>query len=294
MKNRILDGLLSGDKPVLYDGATGTLLQEMGLAIGTVPEQWVLDNPAHVYMAAQAYVNAGAQIILTCTFGGTTFRLLDSGLEAQGYVINRRAAELAREAAGGRVLVAGSIGPLGRLAIASRQVVFEDAVDQFAAQAQALVDGGVDLLQIESMSDLDEVRAAVQGVRRVTDLPVFVTLSFDTDGRTLLGITPLLAARELAPLGLGALGANCGSGPEDMPTLLRMLHSVVPDMRLIAKPNAGIPTVFGGKAVYSISAEQFARYAVEWVAAGANIVGGCCGTTPAYIAEIRRQLQSLA
>lgn len=290
MKNRTLDRLFEANKPVLYDGATGTLLQELGLPIGSVPEGWVLDNPSRVFTAARSYVDAGSQIILTCTFGGTAFRLLDSGLDGQAYLINRRAAEIAREAAGDRVFVAGSIGPLGRLAIASGQVTFDDAVDQFAAQAQALMDGGVDLLQIESMSDLDEVKAAVQGVRRVTDLPIFVTMSFDTEGRTLIGITPLLAARELAPLGLTALGANCGSGPEDMPAILQTLHSVVPEMRLIAKPNAGIPTVFGGKAVYSIDAQQFANYAVEWVKAGATIVGGCCGTSPAYIMEIRRRM----
>lgn len=282
--------LFALDAPVLYDGATGTMLQEFGLPIGTAPEKWALDNPATVFAVAQAYVNAGAQIILTCTFGGTAFRLVEAGLDAQAYTLNRRAAELAREAAGNRALVAGSMGPLGRLALALGQVTFEEAVEQFAAQASALAAGGADALQIESMSDLDEVRAAVQGARQVTDLPIFVTLSFDTGGRTLVGLPPTLAAQELVKLGVAAFGANCGSGPEELPAILREMQSVAPEATLIAKPNAGIPSIVAGKAVYSIREDAFVRCAHRWVQAGAKVVGGCCGTTPAYIAALAKSI----
>ncbi len=281
--------LFAQPDPILYDGATGTLLQAFDLPMGTAPEKWVLENPASVYVAAEAYVNAGSQIILTCTFGGTAFRLLDAGLDDQAEEINRRAVELAKQAAGERALVAGSMGPLGRMAVMLAEVTFPDAVEQFAQQAQALAEAGVDLLQIESMSDLQEVHAAIEGIRQVTQLPIFVTLSFDTGGATLVGTTPLLAARELAGCGVAAMGANCGSGPENMVKILSEMRSGAPEALLIAKPNAGLPTISGGEAVYSIEPEPFATYAVEWVKAGAKIIGGCCGTTPRYIEEIKRR-----
>jgi 5-methyltetrahydrofolate--homocysteine methyltransferase len=283
--------LLAQPSPILYDGATGTLLQAFDLPMGTAPEKWVLENPASVYIAAEAYVNAGSQIILTCTFGGTAFRLLSAGLDDHAEEINRRAVELAKEAAGERALVAGSMGPLGRMALILAEITFPDAVEQFAQQAQALAGAGVDLLQVESMSDLEEVRAAIEGIRQVTQLPIFVTLSFDTGGRTLAGTTPLLAARELAGLGVAAMGANCGSGPENMAEILSEMRSAAPDAVLIAKPNAGLPTIHAGQAVYSMEPEPFATFAMDWIKAGAKIVGGCCGTTPRYIEEMRRRLK---
>ncbi len=288
-----LSELLARHKTILYDGATGSLLQEYGLPIGVAPEKWVLENPVQVYLAVEAYVRAGAQIVLTCTFGGTAYRLLEAGLDAHAAEINRRAAELAREAAGDRALVAGSIGPLGQLALVFTGQTFEDAVEQFAAQTRALVEGGVDLIAIESMSDLEEVRAAVQGVREVTDRPVLCTLSFDTGRKTLLGVPPALAARELAPLHLDAIGANCGSGPEEMAAILQEMRSAAPDAVLIAKPNAGLPVVRDGRAVYDMDPERFAHYAREWVTAGARIVGGCCGTTPRYV-EVMRSVLGLS
>ncbi len=285
--------LLAQPSPILYDGATGTLLQAFDLPMNTAPEKWVLENPASIYIAAEAYVNAGSQIILTCTFGGTAVRLVQAGLDDQAEEINRRAVELAKDAAGERALVAGSMGPLGRLAVTLAEITFPDAVEQFAQQAQALAGAGVDLLQVESMSDLQEVRAAVEGIRQVTELPIFVTLSFDTDGATLVGTTPLLAARELAGLGVAAMGANCGSGPENMAAILSEMRQAAPDAVLIAKPNAGLPAIRGGEAVYSIEPEPFAIYALEWIKAGAKIVGGCCGTTPRYIEQMRKRIAEL-
>ena len=287
---KTLTELLAQRTPILYDGATGTFLQEMGLPMRQAPESWVLEQPANVYAAAEAYVNAGAQIILTCTFGGTALRLLDAGLEAHAYEINHRAAELAKQAANGRALIAGSMGPIGRMPLALGAVTYAEAVDQFADQARALAEGGVDLFSIESMSDIAEMMAAIEGARRAADLPIFATMSFDTNGKTLLGITPTYAAIELTKAGVAAFGANCGRGPEDVAAILQEMRSAAYGAVLIAKPNAGIPEIRAGKAVYSTSPARMALFAREWVRSGAKIIGGCCGTTPQYIAAIREAL----
>lgn len=282
--------LLAQHRPIIGDGATGTLLQQFGLPIGTAPETWVLEQPALVFAAAEAYVNVGAQIILTCTFGGTAARLRDAGLADQAREINQRAAQLAKEAARGRALVAGSIGPIGNLPLALIAMSYAEAVHQFADQARALAEGGVDLLQIESMSDLRETQAAIQGARSETDLPIFATMSFDTNGKTSMGVTPAQAAQELTRLGVTALGANCGHGPWDVAAILREMRDAVANATLIAKPNAGTPMLSKDKAVYPVAPAHFALLARDWVRAGAKIIGGCCGTTPEYIAAIRADI----
>jgi 5-methyltetrahydrofolate--homocysteine methyltransferase len=282
--------LLTQRSPIIYDGATGTFLQEMGLPLRSAPENWVLERPANVFAAASAYVNAGAQIILTCTFGGTAIRLLEAGLDAQAYEINRRAAQLAKQAAEGRALVAGSIGPIGQLPLVLGTLTYKEAVGQFSDQARALADGGVDLFSIESMSDLVEMKAAIEGTMRGADLPIFATLSFDTNGKTLTGITPTLAAHELMDARVAAIGANCGKGPEDVAAILQEMHAAARDATLIAKPNAGIPEVRTGWVNYPIPPARFAMFAHDWVRAGARIIGGCCGTTPQYIVALREAL----
>jgi 5-methyltetrahydrofolate--homocysteine methyltransferase len=282
--------LLGQRAPIIYDGATGTFLQQLGMHVRQSPEAMVLEQPTLVLTAAEAYVNAGSQIILTCTFGGTAVRLLEAGLDARAYEINVRAAQLAKQAAGDRAFVAGSIGPLGKLPLAFGALTYPDAVDQFADQARALVDGGVDLIAIESMSDLQEIVAAIEGVRRITKLPVFASMSFDTNGRTLLGITPTLAARELLMKGVDAVGANCGHGPEDVAGIIREMRQSARDMVLIAKPNAGIPEVRPEGIIYPNDPVRFANYAREWVRAGANIIGGCCGSTPKHIATVKEAI----
>jgi 5-methyltetrahydrofolate--homocysteine methyltransferase len=282
--------LLARRAPIIYDGATGTLLQQMGLPLRHAPESWVLEQPAQIYAAAEAYVNAGSQIILTCTFGGTAIRLLEAGLDSQAYEINRRAAQLAKQAAGNRAFVAGSMGPLGQLPLAFGAITRQDAVEQFSEQARALVEGGVDLIAIESMSDLQEISAAIEGVRRITDLPIFATMSFDTNGRTLLGVTPTLVTRELLGKGVEAMGANCGHGPEDVAGIIREMRSNARNAMLIAKPNAGIPQARPEGIVYPNDPEHFALFAREWVRAGANIIGGCCGTTPKHMAVLKEAL----
>lgn len=287
-----LDQLLAQNRILIHDGATGTFLQQLGLPLHHAPETWVLENPAAVFAAAEAYVNAGADIILTCTFGGTSARLQENGLADHAHEINQRAAQLANEAAQGRALVAGSIGPLGRLPLILGGMTYAEAVDQFAAQAQALVLGGVEAFQIESFSDLQEIQAAIEGARQVSNLPILASMSFDTQGKTLTGITPTAAAKELTRLGANVIGANCGYGPWDMASLLREMHNAVPTALLLAKPNAGIPELINGTAKYTLEPARFALLGRDWVRAGARIVGGCCGSTPKYTQALRNELLS--
>lgn len=284
------EALLAQNRIIIHDGATGTLLQQLGLPLHQAPETWVLENPAMVYTAAESYVNAGADIILTCTFGGTETRLREAGLGAQMLEINQRAAQLAQEASRGRALVAGSIGPLGRMQLTLGGMSYAEAVDQFAAQAHALSLGGVDLFQIESFSDLQEIQAAIEGVRQVSPLPIFASMSFDTQGKTLLGITPMLAAKELARLGVNVIGANCGKGPWDVASIIREMRAAAPGAILLAKPNAGVPQIVGGVPTYPIDPARFALFARDWVRAGARIIGACCGSTPKHIEALRAQL----
>lgn len=289
-----LDELVAQNRVLIHDGATGTFLQQLGLPIHQAPESWVLENPAAVFAAAEAYVNAGADIILTCTFGGTSARLQDAlrGLAAHAYEINQRAAQLAAEAAKGRALVAGSMGPLGRLQLLLGGITYAEAVDQFAAQAQALALGGVEAFQIESFSDVQEIQAAIEGVRQVSNLPIIASMSFDTKGKTLTGITPTVAAKELTRLGASVVGANCGHGPWDMASILREMHAAAPSALLLAKPNAGIPELIDGAPTYTIEPARFALLGRDWVRAGARIVGGCCGSTPQIVQALRGELLS--
>jgi len=286
-----LNDLLANHRLVVLDGATGTLLQQLGLPMSQAPETWVLDNPALVFTAAEAYVNAGSDIILTCTFGGTAARLQENGLVDKAFEINQRAAELAKQAAHGRALVAGSIGPLGRLQLVLGGMMYAEAVDQFAAQAQALALGGVDLFEVESFSDLQEIQAAIEGVRQVSDLPIFATMSFDTQGKTLTGITPTAAAKVLVGLPVAALGANCGHGPWDVAGIIREMRQAAPGAMLIAKPNAGLPVMVGSTASYPVEPAKFALLARDWIRAGAQMIGGCCGSTPKHIEAVRAEIK---
>lgn len=286
--------LFAQNRPILYDGATGTWLRRLGLPHGVAPERWVHENAGMVFAAAEAYVNAGAQMILTCTFGGTAFRLRDAGLERYAYDINRQAAQIAKQAARDRALVVGDIGPLGYLPITLGAISYNEAVDHFADQARALAEGGVDLFHIETVNDFKELRAAMTGIRNVSSLPILVTWSFSEQGKTLTGITPAQAARETMNLDVAAIGANCGNGPWDVTSILREMHRVAPDLPLIAKPNAGIPEQRGADLVYPVDAARFALLARDWVRASAKIIGGCCGTTPEYIAAIGAELGSVA
>lgn len=277
---------------IVADGAMGTMLQAAGLPAGTSPEAWLLDNPDAVMGVHRAYVEAGAELILTCTFGGNGIRLKRSGLAERVAEVNHRAVEIARRAAAGQAYVAGDIGPLGELLAPLGKLTYEEAVAIFAEQAQALVEAGVDVLYIETMADLNEARAAVEGARRADEsIPVTVTLSFDTRGRTNMGVRPEQAAETLLALGVAAVGANCGHSLEMTLEALEKMHACAPQAALIAKPNAGLPRMVGRQEVYDATPEAMADYALKYVAAGARIVGGCCGSTPEHIRAIARALR---
>jgi len=298
MRIPILDRLAQG-AVLIADGATGTMLQEAGLPAGMPGEAWVLpaltagspgEQPAAILALHRAYLEAGSEIILTTTFGGTRVRLKAAGLDAYAPQINQRAAELARQAAGDDVYVAGDMGPTGEMMTPFGRLTYETAVDLFAEQAQALAAGGVDLIYIETMSDLNEARAAVEGARRACELPVFCTFSFDTHGRTSMGVGPSRAAQAMAEMKVPAVGANCGHAPEEVLGFLPLIRQAAPSAVLIAKPNAGVPRMVKRRAVFDATPERMGDLARQFVALGAQIVGACCGSSPAHIAAIAQAI----
>jgi 5-methyltetrahydrofolate--homocysteine methyltransferase len=292
MRSPILERLASGEV-LIADGATGTMLQAAGLPTGTPGEAWVLEQPEESMRLHRAYAEAGSQVILTATFGGTRARLAAAGLDVQVGEINRRAAELARQVAGDDGYVAGDIGPTGEMMKPLGPLTYEIAVEMFAEQAQALAAGGVDFIYIETMSDLNEGKAAVAGAQQACDLPVFCTFSFDTHGRTGMGVRPAQAAQALVELGVPALGANCGHAPEEVLDILPQMREVAPHAYLIAKPNAGVPRMTRQRTVeYDATPQRMADLAGRYVEQGASIVGACCGSSPAHIAAIAATVQT--
>jgi 5-methyltetrahydrofolate--homocysteine methyltransferase len=289
MRIPILERLAAGDV-LIADGATGTMLQAAGLPTGQPGEAWILERPEEIIKLHQSYLKAGSQLILTSTFGGTRPRLKAAGLDAQVDEINRRAAELARQAAGEDVYVGGDIGPTGELMPPLGKLTHEHALEVFAEQARALAIGDVDCIYIETMGDLNEAKAAVEGARQACDLPVFCTFSFDTHGRSGMGVSPAQAAQAMADMGVDAVGANCGHAPEEMLDFLPQMHESAPDAFLIAKPNAGIPRMVKRQVVYDAEPERMAELAINYVKLGARIVGTCCGSSPEHIAAIAAAL----
>jgi 5-methyltetrahydrofolate--homocysteine methyltransferase len=282
----LLEYLDSG-KILLADGATGTMLMEAGLPPGVAPELWNVEQPDKIIALHQAYLEAGSQVVLTNTFGGSRVKLAKNNLGERVSELNRAAASLARQAVGERAFVAGDIGPTGELMQPMGLLTEEHAQQTFAEQAAALAEGGVDLIWIETMTDLSEARAAVMGARQATNLPVFCSLSFGKKARTMMGVSAAQAARELWPLGLTAIGANCGEGLEMIPEVLAQMRQAAPEARLIAKPNAGLPKLIGGQTVYDTPPQDFAVRISEFVGLGAQVVGACCGSSPEYIRAIR-------
>ncbi len=293
MAASFLDRLHAGEV-LVADGATGTNLQQRGLARGMAAERWVLDNPEQIQRLHSDFIQAGSDLVLTCTFGATGIRLGASGLEARAVESNRKAANLARQAAqASGTLVAGSIGPTGHmLKYLGGPLEEADAVAAFAAQAQALSAAGVDLLVIETQFDLSEAKAAVQGVRSVTNLPLVVSFSYDRGTRTMMGTRPATMAAELADLGVDVLGINCGRSLEDNFKALGELRSAT-RLPIWFKPNAGLPILDEeANPTYSVTPEKMGALAPTWVAAGAQIVGGCCGTSPAHLAAIAQAVKT--
>jgi 5-methyltetrahydrofolate--homocysteine methyltransferase len=290
MRTTLKDILASG-KTLIADGATGTMLMAAGLPPGMPPEAWNVDQPERILALHQAYLEAGSQVILTNTFGGSSIKLAKAGLEGRATELNLAGAKLARQAAGERAYVAGDIGPTGELMKPMGTLTYETALQSFSEQAKALAEGGVDAIWVETMSDLSEARAAVAAARESTDLPVLCSLSFGRRARTMMGATPKQAAEQLWPLGLSAIGVNCGEGLDMVPDVLRQMREALPDAVLIAKPNAGLPKLIQGATVYDVDPNVFADRMLEFISLGAQVVGACCGSSPEYIGELAERIQ---
>jgi methionine synthase I (cobalamin-dependent) len=292
----MLQRLLAEDRPLLADGATGTNLFEAGLMSGDSPEAWNFDHSDRIRALHQGFVDAGADIILTNSFGGNRRRLALHNLESRAHEVNRLAAQHARsvaDKAGRPIVVAGSVGPTGDLLAPLGPLTEDEAVDIFVEQIEGLRDGGADGVWIETMSAAEEIRAAARAAIRLK-MPYTVTASFDTAGRTMMGVTPdafaeLVSAFESAPL---AFGANCGVGASDLLVSIVEMTDTHRDAIVIAKANAGVPQWHGAHIHYSGTPELMAVYAGLAVDAGARIVGGCCGNQPEHLAAMRRALDA--
>lgn len=291
-----LQKLLADRRWLLADGATGTNLFEMGLASGEPPEFWTEQKPDRILALHQSFVDAGADIILTNTFGANRRRLMLHQAEARTRELNAAAARLARQAAdtaGRPIVVAGSVGPTGDLFAPLGPLSQESAIEVFVEQIEGLAEGGADMAWIETMSALEEMQAAALAAARV-GLPYALTASFDTAGRTMMGLTPAafaeaLAAFETKPV---AIGANCGVGASDTLAAILSMTAAASDAVVIAKANAGMPTLHGTHVHYSGTPELMADYARLAIESGARIIGGCCGTAPEHLAAMRRAIDT--
>lgn len=280
--------LLGSGKTLVADGATGTNLHKLGLQPGIPPEELVFDQPELLLELETAFVAAGSDIILTCTFGGTRLRMKESKYASRASELNTRAAELARQAAASRagVLVAGSMGPTGLLLKPYGPLAPEEAFDTYQEQAKALVAGGVDLLVIETLFAFEEADAAFNAARSVTDLPVVVSFSYDRGTRTMMGVKPAEMIKRYKAMGAVLVGANCGTTLENMEKVAQEYAAAEPGFPLWIKPNAGLPRLEDGITLFDVTPAQMAGFAGRFTALGARVVGGCCGSTPEHIAAI--------
>ena len=278
--------LLNAPGPVLLDGGMGTMLQAKGLKLGEYPELAALEHPDWLLDIHRAYVAAGSQILCANTFGANREKLRRTGRTVEEVIPPSIA--LARQAAGGRALVALDLGPIGQLLEPTGSLDFETAVDIFAQEVRAARDAGADLVMVETMTDLQECRAALLAVKENSDLPVMVSLTYEERGRTFLGHSPAAAALTLEGMGADAIGVNCSLGPREMPPLVEELTRWT-TLPISVKPNAGLPDP--GGAGYDITAEEFADAMAALTQLGVKCYGGCCGTTPDYIAKLARALE---
>jgi 5-methyltetrahydrofolate--homocysteine methyltransferase len=285
--NKFIERLNAGEV-LVTDGATGTNLQSVGLASGMHTEDWIYDFPEKILDLEKAFVTAGSDIILTCTFGGTRIRMKNAKYGNEVVALNNRAAELARQAASSRpgVMVGGSMGPLGQLLKPFGPITFDEAKAAFAEQARALAEGGVDLILIETHFAIEEADAAFDGARSVTDLPIVISFSYDRGSRTMMGVKPAEVLKRYEAKGALMVGANCGTTLENMETIIKEYAATKSGYPLWAKPNAGMPHLNGTQTLYDVTPKRMAEFAVKYVECGAQVVGGCCGSTPDHVAAI--------
>ena len=278
---------------LLCDGATGSILQAKGMPTGVCPEQWILEHPDVLAALQEEYVAAGSDIIYAPTFTCNRIKLAEFHLEDQVVKMNQELVALSKKAAGNKALIAAdmtmtgeSLKPLGTLTL-------EELIDVYKEQAKALYEAGVDLFVVETMMSLAEARAAVIAIKETCDLPVMVSMTFGEDGKTLYGTSPECAAVVLESLGTEVVGVNCSTGPKEMVEVIEKMRQVS-SIPILAKPNAGLPELEDGKTVYKMEKEEFVSYAKELTQAGANLLGGCCGTNPEFIAGLKEQVKNLS
>jgi methionine synthase I (cobalamin-dependent) len=278
---------LIANGPAITDGAWGTQLQARGLPVGDFPDLWNLRHPEKVTEVAAAYVQAGSQIILTNTFGANRLRLAENGAADQAREINRAGVAISMQAAAAKAKVFASIGPTGKMLVAG-EITEEELQEVFSEQAQAIADAGADAIVVETMADLAEAQIAVRAAK-ATGLPVVGCMVFDSGkdkDRTLMGVTPELAAKGLSEAGADVIGANCGQGVAGFVAICRRLRAAT-DLPVWIKANAGLPEMVDGKTVYRTTPAEFAGFRAELVKSGANFLGGCCGTSPDFIRALR-------
>jgi len=284
----IYDALAKG--VLISDGAMGTMLQDTGLDDGGAPELWNVEHPEKVEAILEAYAAAGANLITTNTFGGTSGRLAMHGLEKRLHELNKAGAQIARRVADlhPNCFVMGDIGPSGELMEPMGILTPEGAQAIFAEQIRALVDGGIDAILIETMSDLAEVEAAVNACKEVApELPIIATMSFDTNLRTMMGVKPAAAVKHLSAIGVRIIGANCGRGVDEIRQIAKEMVEARPEgVFIIMQSNSGLPKLVGDAFIYDGTPTEMAIYSKDMKALGVNIIGSCCGSTPAHTAAI--------
>ncbi len=282
-------------KIIVLDGATGTNLLKAGMPVGVCPEQWILENPEVLVELQIDYINAGSNIVYAPTFSGNRIKLEEYGLENDLEKINKELVALSKEAVartGYRAYVAGDLTMTGRQLYPIGTMTLEELIDVYKEQITCLVEAGVDLLVVETMMSLAEARAALIAAKEVCELPVIVSMTFNEDGRTLYGTNPETVVVVLQSLGADAIGVNCSTGPEEMIPLVEIMAEYA-NVPILAKPNAGMPELVGGDTVYAMTPEEFAEYGRRLVAAGAGLIGGCCGTTKEHITALAQTVRLL-
>ncbi len=281
---------------LVSDGAWGTFLQQKGLKPGECPEEWNITRPDDVFDIARSYVEAGADTIETNSFGGSRFKLKNYGLEDRVYELNRAAAAISRKAAGPDRFVLGSVGPTGKL-LMMEEVTEDELYEAFKEQSMALEAGGADAIVIETMTDLEEARIAVKAAIENTACEIICTMTFDKilsgEYRTMMGISPTEMTESLVEAGASVIGANCGNGIADMIGIVKEIRQVNASVPILVHANAGMPHYCDGETTFPETPADMAGRVKEIIQAGANIIGGCCGTTPDHICEVHRVVKTL-
>ncbi len=293
----LLERIAAGEI-LISDGAWGTFLQAKGLQPGECPEAWNVTHPDDVRSVAAAYAAVGCDIVETDSFGGTSYKLREFGLADQVAAYNIAAAKLSKEAIGDAGYVAASVGPTGQIVEdEGGEVTEEDLYNAFTAQVVALAQGGADALCIETMSSVAEAVQAIRAAKEHTDLPIICTFAFEQGARgfrTMMGADPVTACTAAAEAGADVVGANCGNGIANMIEITRQIRAALPDTPILIHANAGMPVLEGDKTVFKETPEDMAARVPTLIAAGANIIGGCCGTNPNHIAAMAKAAKALA